>query len=582
MTARSGIYSVRLMGAFRLQGSDGRRVEVASKKAIGLIALLATGRDGERTRQFLQDKLWGSRESAQAQTSLRRELSNLRRLFADAAEPLLLAEGTRVGLNLKAIAFDIPIPGAANENDRPEPRGAAEFLEGLDLPGEEGFEDWLREQRALIHAQAEGWETTSDKAAAPPLPAHLVDMSTPAPGFEGRPAVAVLKFQNQTGDSGVDIAAEGISEDLIDQLSRLRWLPVNARSSSFGQDPAKTDAKQIGLNLGARYLVEGRLRTAQSGFVLSVSTIDATNGKVIWSERFALPESLSNESLSTVLGGLTAVLDTRIDHAEQSRAASRPATSRDVNTLIWRGRWHLNQMTSKDSKIARELFDEALQLEPDNPEVLVQAAWTMGWNIWAQRISPEDMGFWSRLARRAMQADPEDGRAHAVLGAAEMFQRNNAPALRLFRRAIELNPSLPQAHAFLGSGLYLAGRPDEAMASLTTSLRLNPNDPFAFHTLGDLATAHCMTGKWTEAIDLAQQSLIRRPGYWLAHLVTVNALVRSGEVDLSTRAAREMLGQCRGFTEADIDWLPFVDASWNAFFKDGLRLALDQGAAGTP
>ena len=407
-------------------------------------------------------------------------------------------------------------------------------------------------------------------------------MSTPAPGFEGRPAVAVLKFQNQTGDSALDIAAEGISEDLIDQLSRLRWLPVIARSSSFGQDPAKTDAKQIGLNLGARYLVEGRLRTAQSGFVLSVSTIDATNGKVIWSERFVLPESLSNESLSTVLGGLTAVLDTRIDHAEQSRAASRPATSRDVNTLIWRGRWHLNQMTSKDSKIARELFDEALQLEPDNPEVLVQAAWTMGWNIWAQRISPEDMGFWSRLARRAMQADPEDGRAHAVLGAAEMFQRNNAPALRLFRRAIELNPSLPQAHAFLGSGLYLAGRPDEAMASLTTSLRLNPNDPFAFHTLGDLATAHCMTGKWTEAIDLAQQSLIRRPGYWLAHLVTVNALVRSGEVDLSTRAAREMLGQCRGFTEADIDWLPFVDASWNAFFKDGLRLALDKGAAGTP
>jgi hypothetical protein len=121
------------MGAFRLQGSDGRRVEVASKKAIGLIALLATGRDGERTRQFLQDKLWGSRESVQAQTSLRRELSNLRRLFADAAEPLLLAEGTRVGLNLRAIAFDIPIPGAANENDPSEPWGAAEFLEGLDL-----------------------------------------------------------------------------------------------------------------------------------------------------------------------------------------------------------------------------------------------------------------------------------------------------------------------------------------------------------------------------------------------------------------------------------------------------------------
>ena len=572
------------MGAFRLLGTDGRRVEVASKKAIGLIALLATGRDGERARQFLQDKLWGSREATQAQTSLRRELSNLRKLLAEEDKPLLLTEGSRVRLNLSAIAFDIPVPGAANENDRPEPRGVAEFLEGLDLHGEEGFEDWLREQRALIHAQSADWESGAAGGvgeSVPALPTKLVDLSQPAPGFEGRPAVAVLKFQNQTGDATLDFAAEGISEDLIDQLSRLRWLPVIARSSSFGHDPATMDAKSVGLGLGARYLVEGRLRAVPSGFILAVSTIDAETGQVIWSERFTLPESLSNESLAPVLEGLTAVLDARIDHAEQSRAAARPATSRDVNTLIWRGRWHLNRMTRKDAEAARELFDEALRREPDNPEVLVQAAWTMGWNIWAERISPEQMGVWSRLARRAMQADPEDGRAHAVLGAAEMFQRNNAPAIRLFRRAIELNPSLPQAHAFMGSALNLAGRPEEALQSLTTSLRLSPNDPFAFHTLGELATAYCMTGRWDEAIDLAEQSLIRRPGYWLAHLVKVNALARGGGVEAAA-AAEDMLSQCRGFSETDIDWLPFVEPSWNAYFKEGLRRALEGVGAGAP
>ncbi|MFM1959549.1 MAG: hypothetical protein RL588_1066 [Pseudomonadota bacterium] len=570
------------MGAFRLLGTDGARVEVASRKAIGLIALLATGRDGERTRQFLQDKLWGSRESSQAQTSLRRELSNLRKLLADEAEPLLFTEGARVRLNLQKIDFDIPVPGAANENDRPEPRGIAEFLEGLDLPGEEGFEDWLREQRALIQAQSSAWEAGGVGEPGPALPLHLVDLSQPTPGFEGRPAVAVLRFLNQTGDDTLDISAEGISEDLIDQLSRLRWLPVIARSSSFGPDPATMDAKAVGLNLGARYLVEGRLRASAPGFTLAVSTIDTENGQVIWSERFRLPESLSNESLAPVLGGLTAVLDARIDHAEQSRAVARPATSRDVNTLIWRGRWHRNRLTRRDSQIARDLFEEALRLEPDNPEVLVQTAWAMGWNIWAERISPEQMGTWTRLARRAMQADPEDGRTHAVLGAAEMFQRNNAPAIRLFRRAIELNPSLPQAHAFLGSALNLAGRPTEALTSLTTSLRLSPSDPFAFHTLGELATAHCLTGKWAEAVDLSEQSLIRRPGYWLAHLVKVNALVRGGEAKAARDAARDMMDQCPGFSEADIDWLPYVDPSWNAYFKDGLKRALDQGETGTP
>lgn len=163
------------MGAFRLLGTDGRRLEVASRKAIGLIALLATGRDGERTRQFLQDKLWGSREAAQAQTSLRRELSNLRKLLAQEAEPLLLTEGARVRLNLQHIAFDIPVPGAANENERPEPRGVAEFLEGLDLPGEEGFEDWLREQRTLVHAQSAAWEAPAAYDPNPPLPAHVLD-----------------------------------------------------------------------------------------------------------------------------------------------------------------------------------------------------------------------------------------------------------------------------------------------------------------------------------------------------------------------------------------------------------------------
>ncbi len=562
------------MGAFRLLGPDGRRLEVASKKAIGLIALLATGRDGERTRQFLQDKLWGSRESTQAQTSLRRELSNLRKLLAEERDPLLITEGARVRLNLPRIDFDIPVPGAANENERPPPRGVSEFLEGLDLPGEEGFEDWLREQRTLIHAQAASWEAGGVGEPAPVLPVGFIDLSQPAPGFEGRPAVAVLRFQNQTGDEALDIPAEGISEDLIDQLSRLRWLPVIARSSSFNHLSGEIDARSVGMSLGARYLIEGRLRGAGTDFVLAVSAIDAENAQVIWSEKFNLPGSLSNESLAPVLSSLTAVLDARIDHVEQSRAAARPATSRDVNSLIWRGRWHMNRMTRKDNAMAGELLAEALRLEPGNPEVLVQAAWRIGWNNWAERLHPEEMREWSRLAREAMRADPEDGRAYAILGGYEMVVRNNARALALYRRAIELNPSLPLGHALLGSGLNMAGRPEEAMVSLQTALRLSPGDAFAFHTLGELATSYCMTGKWSDALDVAEQSLIRRPAYWLAHIVKINALVRSGEERGVSVAVLDLRRACPGFEIGSIDWLPFEDGQWNSFFREGLRRAL--------
>ncbi|MCA3736007.1 MAG: hypothetical protein INE97_11815 [Phenylobacterium sp.] len=389
MTKQSGIYSVRLMGAFRLEGKDGARVEVASRKSIGLIALLATGRDGERTRQFLQDKLWGSRESSQAQTSLRRELANLRKLLADQPEPFLIAVGARVRLNLPVIRFDIPLPGAANENDPPPPRGVSEFLEGLDIPGEEGFEDWLREQRTLIHTESVDWEAAPQSYL--PLPRHVLDLSQPAPGFEGRPAVAVLKFQNLTGDPALDFAAEGISEDLIDQLCRLRWLPVIARNSSFIFRPEDLDPKSVGQSLGARYLVEGRLRSIGENFRLTVSAIDAESAQVVWTKRLDLPGSLSNTSLAPLLDDLTAILAAKIDHAEQSRAVARPATSRDVNTLIWKCRWHLNRMTRRDSEIARDFIEEALRLEPENPEVLVQAAWRIGWSHWAERVQPADM-----------------------------------------------------------------------------------------------------------------------------------------------------------------------------------------------
>ena len=578
MTGRSGIYSVWLMGAFRLEGVDGARVEIASRKTMGLIALLATGRDGERTRQFLQEKLWGSRGAAQAQTSLRRELSNLRKLLADQPTPFLFTEGLRVRLNLQAIRFDVPVPGAANANEPPSSRADAEFLEGLDLPGEDGFEDWLREQRSLLNAELAAREAPA--APFPPLPRHVLDLTQPAPGFKGRPAVAVLRFQNQTGDPALDFAAEGLSEDLIDQLCRLRWLPVIARSSSFQFGPEIQDAKAIGQGLGARYVIEGRLRAAGENFLLAVSVVDTETAKVIWSKRFDLPGSLANESLVPLLEDLTAILSAQIDHAEQSRAAARPATSRDVNTLIWKSRWHLNRMTRQDAVIARDLIEEALRLEPENPEVLMQAAWRIGWSNWAERVKPEDMQTWSKLARDAMRADPEDGRAYAILGGYELVVRNNDRALSLCSRAIELNPSLPLGHALLGSTLNLAGRPAEALVSLQAAVRLSPNDPFAFHTLGELATAYWMIGQWTDAVSLAEQSLMRRPGYWLAHLVKISALVGAGEESQAAMAAQTMMGQCPGFQEEHIDWLPFLSPEWNAKLKDGLRQALRDGVVG--
>ena len=193
MMAAAKRLSLGLLGPFRLLRPEGERIEIPSKKGVAGGAMLAMARDGERTRGWLQDKLWGKRQHAEGRGSLRRELSNLRKLLNRNAE-LLICTRDRVRLHLDLIEVDARL--------EPEQSLAGEFLEGLDIAGEDGFEEWLREQRnALARAAREAIPFAGAPAAAPPLPAHIVDTSRPPIGFEGSAALAVMPFLNMTGDA---------------------------------------------------------------------------------------------------------------------------------------------------------------------------------------------------------------------------------------------------------------------------------------------------------------------------------------------------------------------------------------------
>ena len=142
MNTENTAYTLCLIGPFRLNAADGRRIEIASKKGQALIAMLAMAGGGERTRSWLQGQLWGSRQPDQAQASLRAELSNLRKILNNDVHILLHADHSRIWLNMHMIAVD-----ARNTNGNTY----GEFLEGLDIPYEEAFEDWLRNERARAH-----------------------------------------------------------------------------------------------------------------------------------------------------------------------------------------------------------------------------------------------------------------------------------------------------------------------------------------------------------------------------------------------------------------------------------------------
>jgi TolB-like protein len=589
MASTDAPFTLNLLGAFRLLTPSGERVEVSSRKGVALMALLAMAHKGEHTRGWLQDKLWGSRQSAQARASLRRELSNLRKALNADGPPLLICERDRVRLDLDRLRVD------AREADadaaRGEPGGMAhgEFLEGIDLASEDGFEDWLREQREILRqgaAEARSWGgrpigesakggLASGVAPVPPLPSRIVDVSQPAPGFGGRPALAVLPFVNVTGERANDYLAEGISEDLIDRLSKLRWLPVIARSSSFAfsLDNGDGDERAAGEGLGAKYLLGGRLRTAGDDFSVTACLTEAATGQVLLSHRLHLGGAGSPDTLEALVADLVAVLDAGIDHAEQARAHAKPRSDLNVNDLIWRGRWHLNRFTREDSRAAKRLFAEALALEPDSPEALIQSTFCLAWSIWAERKTGLQIVEMLKLAQRAMIVVPEDSRGHMLAGVAELWMRRPHRAKALLAQAISLNPSLALAHAELGSARILAGEAAEAIEPLKTALRLSPNDQQVFYILGEIAMAHAMMGELRQAVDHADQSLIHRAAYWYAHVIKINALARSGDLEGARAALDELMTVKPDFEPAFVEWLPFMDSAWTDWLKDGLAMA---------
>jgi TolB-like protein len=241
----TGVAELRLLGSFGLYRADGVRVPITSKRSVALLALLALSRSGGRRRPWLQAQLWGSRGDAQGRASLRRELSNLRTtLYGHGVGELIASDHAEVRLDLARVAVDAR-PGYA-----PEPGGQAsrgEFLEGLDIPGEEQFEDWLREQRGRLSG---GGMTEPDSCSN-----ACVGLATLACGNGAEEAAL----------------AEGIADELAREVARLSGRAILRDHSA---------------SLRPRFRIGGRLRRAGSDVRAAVMLFDDVRGGQIWAERF--------------------------------------------------------------------------------------------------------------------------------------------------------------------------------------------------------------------------------------------------------------------------------------------------------
>ena len=553
-------YRLTVLGAFRLESPEGERIDIASKRGQALLTMLALAGGGERTRSWLQSRLWGGRMPEQGKASLRREVSTLRQIVNRGEHAILHADHQRVWIDLTRVAVDARAEIARSAV------ATGELLEGLDIAHEEGFEEWLRDERARLRTRADSDRSTEAQPDTTPPPNATV------PDFGRLPALAILAFANLTGDDTLEHVAEGMSEDLIDRLARLRWLPVIARSSSFAWRET-AGWRAAGAALGARYVVTGQLRSTTDGLTLTVELLDAQDGTHLWASRSTLPQHALHGVVEDLILGVATALGARVDQHAQASAAAGPGGDRDIRDLIWRGKWHLNRLTRHDAIAARDCFAQALEREPTSAEAIIQVAWVRLWDLWVGRADAAETRAARKLAQQAVIADCDDARGYMLIGIAESWLRQPLRAEAMLARAIDLNPSLVMARVQRGATYYLRGEPEKAIEHLELAIRLSPSDQNLFFTQGEIAQAYLMLGDDRAALHHAEQALLLRAGYWMPYIIKVNALLRLDRRDEARAALGELLEMRPDFTADFIDWTPFVDPKWNHFLRQGMNLA---------
>jgi adenylate cyclase len=392
-----------------------------------------------------------------------------------------------------------------------------------------------------------------------------------------KPSVAVLAFTNMSGDPEQEYFSDGMAEDIITQLSRSRALFVIARNSSFTYKGRAVDVKQIGLELGVRYVLEGSVRRAGERLRISAQLVEAETGNHIWAERydraladvFAVQDEIS-DAVATAIG--PAVAD-----AEMHRAMRRPPESLDAWELYQRGMWHLGKNDSAANDAARSLFERAIELDPMFAAAYVGLAASCLWAGAQYQTMPLDEA--TRLAathaRKAVELDPGDADAQAALAGTLMNQGDADNAEAIARQALAINPNCAWARYVMGLVLIFAGRTTEGRDALGVFERVSPRD-------GAIAAAHSIIGisyyferDYERCVEAARRQLSAHPGYTLTYRWLAAALGQLGRTEEARAAlAAVSLGEFDVYVRNRVPWMRPQDYE---NMLDGLRKAGWQG-----
>jgi TolB-like protein/class 3 adenylate cyclase len=406
-------------------------------------------------------------------------------------------------------------------------------------------------------------------------PASVSRQPLPVPD---KPSLAVLPFQNMTGDAEQDYFVDGIVEEITTAISRLPWLFVISRSSCFTYKGQAVDVKQVARELGVRYVLEGSVRKAANRVRITGQLIDTSTGAHIWADRFdgALDDifELQDQVASHVVGAI----EPKLRQSEIERAAHKPTNSLDAYDLYLRASAVVRNLTAERVTEAARLCAQALELDPTYAPAAGLAAWcrvVQKVQGWIPPAGPEYVeGI--ELARRAVELGSDDpdtlwmaAHALAYLGA------ENATGMSLVDRALALNPN--SAHAWGVKGLIASwgGQSDTAIDALQRAMRLSPLDPRNFHNRFEIGLSLLGARRYEEALEWVDQSLREQPRFAAAVRVKLSLCGHLGRAEEGRRCLMRLMELQPGLTIATFTAhaQTFLSPAVTEIFVEGLRKA---------
>jgi len=468
----------------------------------------------------------------------------------------IFGDGVNVAARLEALAE----PGGICVSARVQEDAAGK----LDLV----FEDMGDQQLKNIARSVRAYRVVTD--ARPAMP-----QITAGPPLPDKPSIAVLPFTNMSADPEQEFLADG-AEDVITALSRYPSLFVIARNSSFTYKGRAVDVKQIGRELGVRYVLEGSLRKSGNRIRVTAQCVEAETGKHVWAERYDRELADIFAVQDEITEAATIAIAPAIADAERQRAMRRPPANLDAWAAYQRGLWHLGQANKDDNVLSQQFFRQAIDLDPNFAGGYsgLSTAYILAVTQFQTRPIAELQELAAPLARRAVALDNTDADARACL-AVVLLTRGDFGAVQIEAdRALAASPNLAHAHGVRGVGLMLAGEREEGIRSLLNCTRLDPLDPLVSLRLSQIALGHYFSRDYEAAVEVAKRIIQSYPDFPTSYRTLAAALAQVGRLD----EAKDTLAKALALAPLSFDMYvrgrpPWIRGEDHAHMLEGLRKA---------